>query len=43
MLDGTVEVRNGPAIVGAMTDTRSILFCFANSNAASSVRSFDST
>lgn len=30
MLEGTVEPRNGPATVGAITDTISIPFAWAN-------------
>jgi hypothetical protein len=35
-------VRKGPATVVVITETRSIPFSFANLNAASSVRRFDS-
>ena len=43
MLVGTSKVRKGPATVVVITETRSIPFSFANLNAASSVRRFDST
>lgn len=43
MLDGTLEVRNGPATVAVITETRSMLFSFANLNAACSVNSLEST
>lgn len=43
MLDGTLAVRNGPATVVVITETKSILFSFANLNAASSVRSLERT
>lgn len=43
MLDGTVEVRNGPPTVVVVTETRSIPFSSANWKAASSVKSFEST
>lgn len=43
MLDGTVGVRNGPAIVGVIVETKSIPFSFANWNAASSDKTFWST
>lgn len=43
MLDGTLEVRNGPATVVVITETRSILFSFANLNAVSSDRSLERT
>lgn len=41
-LAGTLAVKKGPATVVVMTETRSIPFSFANLNAASSVRSFES-
>jgi len=41
MLDGTVEVRKGPATVVVITDTRLRPCSLANLNAASSVSSFD--
>lgn len=41
-LDGTLVVKNGPATVVVMTDTRSMPFSLANLNAASSVASFES-
>lgn len=43
MLAGTVEVRNGPPTVVVTTDIRSMRFSSANLNAASSVKSFEST
>lgn len=43
MLEGTVELRNGPATVGEITDIISIPFAWANLKAASSVRIFDRT
>ena len=42
MLDGTAVVKNGPATVGVMIDTRSMPFSLANLNAASSDKSFES-
>ena len=41
MLVGTLGVRNGPATVGRMTDTRWRPFSRANLNAASSVSRLD--
>jgi len=41
-LEGTLAVKNGPATVLVITETRSIPFSVANLNAASSVRSFES-
>lgn len=43
MLEGTVGVRNGPATVGVIIETKSMPFSFANWNAASSVKTFTST
>ena len=43
ILEGILEVRNGPATVAVITETRSIPFSMANLNADSSVRSFEST
>ena len=42
MLEGTLEVRNGPATVDVIIETMSIPFSLANLNADSSVRSFES-
>jgi len=41
-LVSTLAVKKGPATVLVITDTRSMPFSFANWNAASSVRSFES-
>lgn len=42
MLEGTLGVRNGPATVAVVTETRSMPLWFAYWNAASSVRSLES-
>lgn len=42
ILDGTSNVKNGPATVLVITETRSMPFSIANLNAASSVRRFES-
>lgn len=42
-LEGTVGVKNEPATVGGIIETKSIPFSFANLKASSSVASFDRT
>lgn len=43
MLEGIVVVRNGPATVVVIMETRSMPLSYANWNAAFSVKSFEST